>query len=137
MSHVLIYVTSLNMVNMHSHKSQALIRSFTMASQDEERPLLEDEQDEITPVKSYLTWKILASLSAIVLLSVGGAAYFGARTSQQPTRETFSNGTHEFKRTVILISIDGLRQVVPCLLRHILISTTARAISTVVSPPIY
>ncbi|KAF8548172.1 Phosphodiest-domain-containing protein [Imleria badia] len=80
---------------------------------DEERPLLEeDEQVPVQPTTpaNYSTWKILASLSALVLLSVGGAAYFGARTPQQPARDTarFSNGTHEFKRTVILISIDGL-----------------------------
>ncbi|KAG8214525.1 hypothetical protein J3R82DRAFT_9584 [Butyriboletus roseoflavus] len=82
---------------------------------DEERPLLEDEEVHVQPTtpSKCSTWKILASLSALVLLSVGGAAYFSAGTSQQPTRDTvrFTNGTHEFKRTVILISIDGLRQV--------------------------
>ncbi|KAF8443018.1 alkaline-phosphatase-like protein [Boletus edulis BED1] len=69
---------------------------------DEERPLLEDEDVQV-----------LTALAALVVLAVGGAAYFG---SQQPTRSTerFSNGTHEFKRTVILISIDGLRQVISC-----------------------
>ena len=90
-----------------------------MADQDEERPLLDGEetnvQPETKPVKSCPTWKILASLCSLVLLSVGGACFVGW-TSQRPTRDTalFSNGTHEFKRTVVLISIDGLRQVVRC-----------------------
>lgn len=91
-----------------------------VANGDEERPLLEDEEVHVKPSTppSYFNWKILAALSAVVLLSVGGAAYLylGTRTSQQPTRDAarFSNGTHEFKRTVVLISIDGLRQVVRC-----------------------
>lgn len=95
---------------------------MTANAGDEERPLLEDEQQvQVQPTKpatSPFTWKIWiwASLSALVLLSVGVAAYFGARTSKQPTRDAalFSNGTHTFKRTVILVSIDGLRQVVCC-----------------------
>ncbi|KAF9242638.1 alkaline-phosphatase-like protein [Melanogaster broomeanus] len=64
--------------------------------------------------KSPLTrnWKLLASLSALVLLGLGGAAYFRMCVSHKPARqrgELFSNGTHEYKRTVVLISIDGLR----------------------------
>ena len=90
-----------------------------MANQDEERPLLGDQQENVqpTPTESCSIWKILASLTVLALLSVGGAIYFSAGASQQsPERDTarFSNGTHEFKRTVILISIDGLRQVLPC-----------------------
>ena len=85
------------------------------ASRDEERPLLGDEEVHIklTTPRNYSIWKTLIALSVLALLSVGGAAYFGARTSQEPTRDAarFSNGTHEFKRTVILISIDGCRQV--------------------------
>lgn len=105
---------------------------------DEERPLLEDEENIVqpaTPGRNYLTWKIVGSLSALVLLAVGGAAYFGARTSkpEQPTRdaERFWNGTHEFKRTVILVSIDGLRLVIRrSYSARILISLTARVTST-------
>ncbi|KAF8843353.1 Phosphodiest-domain-containing protein [Paxillus ammoniavirescens] len=57
-------------------------------------------------------WRLIASLCALVLLTVGGAGYLGTYVSQNPARqkgELFSNGTHEFQRTVILISIDGLR----------------------------
>ncbi|KAF9220905.1 Phosphodiest-domain-containing protein [Gyrodon lividus] len=57
-------------------------------------------------------WKLLAPLCGLVLLAVGGVAYLGMCASQKPARQQgglFSNGTHEFKRTVILISIDGLR----------------------------
>jgi hypothetical protein len=108
-----------------------------IANGDEERPLLEDEEVHVQPTTpvNYSSWKILTALSALVLLSVGGAAYLGARTSQHPTRDAarFSNGTHEFKRTVILISIDGLRQVVCCAIPvSILILTLARVTSTVV-----
>ncbi|KAN0087493.1 Alkaline-phosphatase-like, core domain containing protein [Tylopilus felleus] len=95
-----------------------LVCTTTMAipNGDEERPLLQEEEEEdnnvqpTIPAQSCSTWKILAALSALVVLAVGGAAYFGSRTSQKPTRNTprLSNGTHEFKRTVILISIDGL-----------------------------
>ncbi|KIJ64399.1 hypothetical protein HYDPIDRAFT_28347 [Hydnomerulius pinastri MD-312] len=57
--------------------------------------------------------KLLASLSALVFLVLaGGAAYVLTRAPQTPTKqrgELLSNGTHEFKRTAILISIDGLR----------------------------
>lgn len=98
-----------------------LVCTTTMAipNGDEERPLLQEEEEEdnnvqpTIPAQSCSTWKILAALSALVVLAVGGAAYFGSRTSQKPTRNTprLSNGTHEFKRTVILISIDGLRRV--------------------------
>lgn len=111
--------------NVHCHILQiALFRSchtlYFSATMDgdEERPLLHDEEVRVQPTtpSKFSTWKTLASLSALVLLFVGGAAYFSARTSQQPTRDIarFSNGTHEFKRTVILISIDGLRRVIRC-----------------------
>ncbi|KAG6377012.1 alkaline-phosphatase-like protein [Boletus reticuloceps] len=70
---------------------------------DEERPLLEDEDVQVQPTTppTCSTWKVLTALAALVVLAVGGTAYFGFRTSQQPTRSTerFSNGTHEFKRT--------------------------------------
>lgn len=89
------------------------------AKGDEERPLLQDEDVPVQPTTptKLSTWKILASLSALVLVFVGGATCFRARTSQQPIARDavrFSNGTHEFQRTVILISIDGLRQVIHC-----------------------
>ena len=108
-----------------------------IADGDEERPLLDDEELHVQPTTpvNYSTWKILTALSALVLLSIGGVAYFGAWTSQHPIRDTtrFSNGTHEFKRTVILISIDGLRQVVCCTISvHTLMLTLARVTSTVV-----
>jgi hypothetical protein len=107
-----------------------------VANRDEERPLLGHEEAHVKPTaRNYSTWKILTALSALVLLFGGGAAYLGARTSQHPTRDAarLSNGTHEFKRTVILISIDGFRQVVRCTIPvPILILTLARVTSTVV-----
>lgn len=80
-------------------------------SDEEERPLLEDEVPVEQPLR-HSRWKIIVSLFAL-LLSITGIAYFGSRASHHPKSDTpvLTNGTHEFKRTVVLISIDGLRQV--------------------------
>ena len=124
-------------ISLTDHFRVALVCTTTMvAHRDEERPLLEHQEVHVKPTtRNYSTWKILTALSALVLIFVGGVAYFGAWTSQKPTRDTarFSNGTHEFKKTVVLISIDGFRQVVRCTIPvHILILTLARVTSTVV-----
>ncbi|KIK90554.1 hypothetical protein PAXRUDRAFT_831614 [Paxillus rubicundulus Ve08.2h10] len=101
--------------------------SSDKAGDDEERHGLlsnVDEDAEVHPVPPQSNsptssqcslgrnWKLLASLCALVLLTVVGAGYLGTYVSQNPARQKevlFSNGTHEFQRTVILISIDGLR----------------------------
>ncbi|KAH7885418.1 Phosphodiest-domain-containing protein [Phlebopus sp. FC_14] len=97
---------------------------------DERRGLLSNVDGDVedqaptppntSPSKCQLQrkWK-LASLAVVVLFVLGGALYAGLRRAPFPSRPDngrdggrntlFSNGTHQFKRTVILISIDGLR----------------------------
>lgn len=66
-------------------------------------------------------WKrkriVLTAFIFIALLITGVIARALLRTTRPPPRHPFtgtvlrSNGTHEFKRTVLIVSIDGLRLV--------------------------
>ncbi|KIO05372.1 hypothetical protein M404DRAFT_999981 [Pisolithus tinctorius Marx 270] len=63
---------------------------------------------------SQRKWKkpALVSLASLGLLLLGGVSYLSHQTSASgggPREGYLWNGTHEFKRTVILVSIDGLR----------------------------
>ncbi|KAL4081232.1 alkaline-phosphatase-like protein [Scleroderma citrinum] len=87
-----------------------------MSDDEERRRLLANvdggDADEQSSASKFTRWKPLASLSAMLLLLLGGTVYFAAHVSvSRPDtgKELLSNGTHEFKRTVILVSIDGLR----------------------------
>ena len=86
--------------------------------QDEERRRLlanvdsneVEEQPTGSPSPKRTEWSLFTSLAVVVLLILSGIVYFATHTSRPDTQKALlSNGTHEFKRTVILVSIDGLR----------------------------
>ncbi|KAG9315860.1 Phosphodiest-domain-containing protein [Chiua virens] len=107
-------------------------------STDEERPLLNEDQLKPTPPNSYTHFKLLAAFVALGLLCYGGVVYLGAQTPSGPDSSRnptlFSNGTHQFRRTVILISIDGLRQVLSLGLVRVLIVYSASYLDRGLTP---
>jgi len=69
-----------------------------------------EERPSTSPSPNPTQGTLLASLLAVVLLLLGGIVYFAIHIpTTRPGTDLLSNGTHEFKRTVILVSIDGLR----------------------------
>lgn len=87
--------------------------------QDEERRRLlanvdgtdVEERPSTSPSSKPAQRTLLASLFAVALLLLSGIVYFTTHTptARPGTNDLLSNGTHEFKRTIILVSIDGLR----------------------------
>ncbi|KIM54455.1 hypothetical protein SCLCIDRAFT_31067 [Scleroderma citrinum Foug A] len=87
--------------------------------QDEERRRLlanvdgtdVEECPSTSPSSKPAQRTLLASLFAVALLLLSGIVYFTTHTptARPGTNDLLSNGTHEFKRTIILVSIDGLR----------------------------
>ena len=78
----------------------------------------DDEPDDYTDAKPWKRKKIVfTAFIFIALLITGVIARAFLRTTRPSPRHPFtgtvlrSNGTHEFKRTVLIVSIDGLRLV--------------------------
>lgn len=74
------------------------------------------------PGKGSWSWKrmaiIISTMTVLLVAAYSGAMYYMRLKSLERIREKHfdgqmlrSNGTHEFKRTVLIVSIDGLRYV--------------------------
>lgn len=75
----------------------------------------ESEYENKETRKAWSTRKVAVAGASFILLLVGGA--FARILLLKPTHSDLtgevirSNGTHDFKRTVLMVSIDGLRYV--------------------------
>ncbi|KAI6016235.1 nucleotide pyrophosphatase [Pisolithus marmoratus] len=93
--------------------------SATNDEQETRRLLANVDDDVEEQVKNkdepgQRSWKkpALVSFVSLGLLFLGGLSYLSSQTNTSgggPREGYLWNGTHEFKRTVILVSIDGLR----------------------------
>ena len=100
---------------------KGLLSNFDIEDHDNgESPRYEDEEHakprERTPLrKRRILWiaggLIALTLGASFLVPLSRTLCGGMGAISRPTdpSKLFSNGTHEFKRTVLIVSIDGLR----------------------------
>ncbi|EIW74717.1 Phosphodiest-domain-containing protein [Coniophora puteana RWD-64-598 SS2] len=83
---------------------------------------IENQQRPVTPRRCPYKWKgiLAATLAGLSLVFLSGCIHKHASSSctrEQPCPQAatsnagklFNNGTHDFKRTVVMVSIDGLR----------------------------
>src|SRR5260370_37153446 len=80
---------------------------------------IEDDHKRNTKSEAWPTKNILITALAFIVLLILGTftrtmlcpmpGGWGHSKSTQPGNELFSNGTHDFKQTVLIVSIDGLR----------------------------
>lgn len=104
-----------------SEERKGLLSTFNIEDGDNgEPPYYEDEQYPKSRRHTPLRKKGIASIAASLIALILGASFlvpvsrawcqgmgFAGRL-QDPSR-LFNNGTHDFKRTVLVVSIDGLR----------------------------
>lgn len=99
---------------------KGLLSNFDAEDRDNgEPPRYEDEEHaeprERTPLRKRRILWIAGGLIALILgasfLTPLSRTWCGKGTTSRPTdpSKLLSNGTHEFKRTVLIVSIDGLR----------------------------
>jgi hypothetical protein len=86
-----------------------------LLSSDPEQPQSSEYDNEKR--NGWSTRKVAVAGASFILLLIGGA--FARILLLEPAHHDFSgedirsNGTHDFRRTVLMVSIDGLRYV-PC-----------------------
>ena len=102
-------------------KSDEERRGLLSGVQDPEREHEHDPEPDLnfvgtSPQRSWSANQLACTAITCILLLVGGTFahtfLLNVPTSQFASlnaNDVFSNGTHDFKRTVLIVSIDGLR----------------------------
>ncbi|KAH7927802.1 Phosphodiest-domain-containing protein [Leucogyrophana mollusca] len=92
---------------------QGLLSAVDAQDNDQEQDL--QDKSESAPHTSN-KWKLLAAATGIAVVAALGSLALWDRARTVPRRTphfdkdtVFNNGTHDFKRTVLMVSIDGLR----------------------------